>query len=248
MNLIRKSAWTVLMLGAVTGCTGDEASSHPSHSDDQSAHGPRKTGRPGSARAGQGRRRRRRCTPARAEVGREEARRDRRKLEAPKTEAEGRAKTGRRRRQADRRTSWPRSRSCPRPSRTLAIKQAVCPVSGDHLGAMDKPIKVSAEGRTFYPLLRELREGGQGRPQGGHRQAGRQGGQEVPPRDPIEAAEPGTARPAVDALIPFEQAGVWRRCRGLAYTLASSEKRRSKPHAACVRFPSANSGSASLPR
>ncbi len=31
-----------------------------------------------------------------------------------------------------------------------ALKQAVCPVSGEHLGAMDKPIKISAEGRTFF--------------------------------------------------------------------------------------------------
>jgi YHS domain-containing protein len=31
-----------------------------------------------------------------------------------------------------------------------AIAQAVCPVSDEHLGAMDTPIKVTAEGRTFY--------------------------------------------------------------------------------------------------
>jgi YHS domain-containing protein len=32
----------------------------------------------------------------------------------------------------------------------LALKQAVCPVSDEHLGAMGAPIKVSAEGKTFY--------------------------------------------------------------------------------------------------
>ncbi len=31
-----------------------------------------------------------------------------------------------------------------------ALAQAVCPVSGHHLGSMEKPIKVTAEGRTFY--------------------------------------------------------------------------------------------------
>jgi YHS domain-containing protein len=31
-----------------------------------------------------------------------------------------------------------------------AIKQAVCPVSGEHLGEMGKPVKVSAEGRSFF--------------------------------------------------------------------------------------------------
>jgi YHS domain-containing protein len=31
-----------------------------------------------------------------------------------------------------------------------ALKQKVCPVSGDHLGSMDAPIKISAAGRTFF--------------------------------------------------------------------------------------------------
>lgn len=31
----------------------------------------------------------------------------------------------------------------------LALKQVVCPVSGEHLGAMGAPVKVSAEGKTF---------------------------------------------------------------------------------------------------
>ena len=32
----------------------------------------------------------------------------------------------------------------------LALKQMVCPVSGDHLGEMGAPVKVSAEGKTFF--------------------------------------------------------------------------------------------------
>ena len=32
----------------------------------------------------------------------------------------------------------------------VALKQVVCPVSGDHLGNMGAPVKTSAEGRTFY--------------------------------------------------------------------------------------------------
>ncbi|MFO0908742.1 MAG: TRASH domain-containing protein [Isosphaeraceae bacterium] len=31
-----------------------------------------------------------------------------------------------------------------------ALKQVVCPASGEHLGAMGTPIKVSAEGKSFY--------------------------------------------------------------------------------------------------
>jgi hypothetical protein len=32
----------------------------------------------------------------------------------------------------------------------VALKQLVCPVSGEHLGSMDVPLKVSALGQTFF--------------------------------------------------------------------------------------------------
>jgi hypothetical protein len=32
----------------------------------------------------------------------------------------------------------------------LALKQLVCPVSGEHLGSMDVPVKVTALGQTFF--------------------------------------------------------------------------------------------------
>ncbi|AMV38692.1 hypothetical protein [Planctomyces sp. SH-PL62] len=38
----------------------------------------------------------------------------------------------------------------PADEQDAALKQAVCPVSDEHLGAMDMPLKVTAEGRTFY--------------------------------------------------------------------------------------------------
>jgi hypothetical protein len=38
----------------------------------------------------------------------------------------------------------------PADEQSIAIKQAACPVSGEALGSMGKPIKVSAEGRSFY--------------------------------------------------------------------------------------------------
>jgi YHS domain-containing protein len=38
----------------------------------------------------------------------------------------------------------------PAAEQAVAIKQAVCPVSSHHLGSMEKPVKVTAEGRTFY--------------------------------------------------------------------------------------------------
>ncbi len=41
-------------------------------------------------------------------------------------------------------------KTLPAAEQDLALKQAVCPVSGDHLGSMDAPFKITAEGRTFY--------------------------------------------------------------------------------------------------
>ncbi len=38
----------------------------------------------------------------------------------------------------------------PAAEQEAAIKQAVCPVSTHHLGSMEKPVKVTTEGRTFY--------------------------------------------------------------------------------------------------
>jgi YHS domain-containing protein len=32
----------------------------------------------------------------------------------------------------------------------VALKQLVCPVSDEHLGSMGTPLKVTAEGQTFY--------------------------------------------------------------------------------------------------
>jgi YHS domain-containing protein len=41
-------------------------------------------------------------------------------------------------------------KTLPAAEQDLALKQAVCPVSGDHLGNMGAPVKITAEGRTFY--------------------------------------------------------------------------------------------------
>lgn len=38
----------------------------------------------------------------------------------------------------------------PEAEQALALKQKVCPISGEHLGEMGKPYKVSAGGETFY--------------------------------------------------------------------------------------------------
>ncbi len=41
-------------------------------------------------------------------------------------------------------------KTLPAAEQDAALHQAVCPVSGDHLGTMGTPFKVTALGRTFY--------------------------------------------------------------------------------------------------
>ena len=43
-----------------------------------------------------------------------------------------------------------RIKTLPAAEQDVALKQAVCPVSGEHLGNMGEPFKITAEGRTFY--------------------------------------------------------------------------------------------------
>ena len=62
-------------------------------------------------------------------------------------------------------------KTLPADEQDAALKQAVCPVSGDHLGNMGTPFKISGRGPHLLPLLRRLRRQGQGRSQGHHRQA-----------------------------------------------------------------------------
>ena len=132
MNLIRKSAWTLFFLGGLIGCSGEEeavvpppANSKPS--DPLSAH---KTAPPVSP-------------PATGESKKAD--------EAPKIEGP----------KAENTTSDSGAmvltaaeiaavKELPEAEQTVASQQGVCPVSTEHLGSMGKPVKVTAEGRTFY--------------------------------------------------------------------------------------------------
>jgi hypothetical protein len=41
-------------------------------------------------------------------------------------------------------------RELPKAEQDAALAQAVCPLSNHNLGGMGKPLKITAEGRTFY--------------------------------------------------------------------------------------------------
>jgi len=66
-------------------------------------------------------------------------------LEAPKT---GAAEDAAKPKLSDKQLAG--IKELPEPEQAAAIKQAVCPVSDEPLGSMGKPIKVTAENRTFY--------------------------------------------------------------------------------------------------
>jgi YHS domain-containing protein len=151
MNKIRKSAWAVVILGAVAGCTSDESTTN---TDKPSATNvPQSHAKP--------------VVPASTETAKDGASKDTApapkpdakkpdespKLEPPKgdtkTDSKPETKTG-----AAAAKLTPEEiteiKKLPAADQDLALKQVICPVSDHHLGSMEKPIKVTAEGRTFF--------------------------------------------------------------------------------------------------
>ncbi len=146
MYLIRRSAWAVVMLGVVAGCTGGDES--------PSTNVPSTKGAPGGER--------RIANPAaKGEPSKEAASKemqppppppedakkagDQPKLEGPKTEGKG--DTAAAKLTADEIATI---KQLPAADQELALKQALCPVSDEHLGEMGKPHKISVEGRTVF--------------------------------------------------------------------------------------------------
>jgi Archaeal TRASH domain len=54
----------------------------------------------------------------------------------------------------------------PAEEQPAALKQLVCPVSGEHLGSMGTPVKVSAENRTFYLCCKSCQDDVKADPKG----------------------------------------------------------------------------------
>jgi YHS domain-containing protein len=147
MNLIRRSAWAVVMLGAVSGCGDDQstATSNPPASNLPPA--PAKPVVPPSGGAGADKvGTSKEMQPAPATAGEGKKADESPKLEGPKSET-GKGDTAAVKLSADEIAAI---KQLPAGEQEVALKQAVCPVSGHNLGSMDKPVKVSAVGRTFY--------------------------------------------------------------------------------------------------
>jgi YHS domain-containing protein len=131
MNLIRKSTWTLLFLGGIIGCSGEEEAAPPAPPASKPNYPPSDKAAPPVS------------PPATSESKKGD---EAPKIEGPKaenTKPDGGAVVLTAEELAA-------VKELPEAEQAAASQQAVCPVSTHHLGSMGKPIKVSAEGRTFY--------------------------------------------------------------------------------------------------
>ena len=144
MNLIRKTTWAVVVLGAVAGCNGGDEANPPSSSPATNLPpAPKKPiVPPPTPKAGEPKD----MQPATPKADASKKAEEPPKVEGPKTEA-GKGDTAAAKLSPDEIAAI---KELPAAEQEQALKQAVCPVSGEHLGEMGKPYKTSAEGRTFY--------------------------------------------------------------------------------------------------
>jgi hypothetical protein len=156
MKLLRKTACAVVMLGVVAGCTDDQTTTAPSNAPATNLP-PRPSkpvvpppGQAGASKEGTSKEMQPPPPgPAEAKKGEESP-----KLEGPKSET-GKGDTAAAKLSADEIAAI---KELPAAEQEPALKQAVCPVSGHNLGEMGKPVKVSAEGRTFYLCCDDCQE------------------------------------------------------------------------------------------
>ena len=147
MNWIPRSAWLVPILGAAIGCGNEEAAPSANPSPPAATTGLQPHQRPQEiaglakqqAKADEG-------TKAEEPKKDESKKEELPKVEGPKTEGPQSGAA------AVKLTTDELAaiKELPAAEQDQAIKQAVCPVSGEHLGEMGKPVKVQAEGRTFF--------------------------------------------------------------------------------------------------
>ncbi len=151
MKIMTKSLGAIVILGALAGCAGDEGSPPPSAAEPSPGQSP--TRRPGpmakkgdepAAKPGDGKMEPSNAAPAAAPGAKGN--------EAPKIEGPSKTDTSKPSGAAVKLSTkeLAKIKELPQDEQDAAIAQAVCPVSTHHLGSMGKPMKVSAEGRTFY--------------------------------------------------------------------------------------------------
>jgi hypothetical protein len=155
MILTRKSLWSALAAAALTvGCSSEESAPPAETPTTSPTTTPAPTpGRGGAPLSGSDE-----LSPAPAPAKEAPApeKKDEAappKVEAPKTEPAKEKADAPKSTAADVKLSdeeVAEVKKLPADEQPVALKQAVCPVSDEHLGSMGKPVKVTAEGQTFY--------------------------------------------------------------------------------------------------
>ncbi len=138
MNVIRNSVWSTLLLGLAVGCAGEPEGgpAAPGSAAKENTPGPAvKAPKPAAPSA---------ATPAKPGAMKEHD--EPPAVEGPKAEN---SKSGRKEIKLTA-EEIAAIKELPAADQAGAIQQAVCPVSSHHLGSMEKPVKVTAGGRTFY--------------------------------------------------------------------------------------------------
>jgi hypothetical protein len=150
MNIIPKSVGSILILGALAGCAGDDGAAPEPSTPPSAGQAPTKSvSAPpkvkiaeDSAKPGEG-------AMETAKPGTNPAPAPGKKTDdAPIVEGPTSKTTG----AAAKLTADDLAgiKELPKAEQDAAIAQVVCPVSTHNLGSMGKPLKVTAEGRTFY--------------------------------------------------------------------------------------------------
>ncbi len=146
MKIMRKSIGTLLILGAAAvGCAGDaEPPVDPTPGQSPAVKSPIIPPGASKAPANNMPQLAPELTPAPADA---KAGADAPKVEGP-SKADTSKPTGAAAKLAD--DEIAAIKELPKAEQDVALAQAVCPVSAHNLGSMGKPLKVTAEGRTFY--------------------------------------------------------------------------------------------------
>ena len=140
MTLLRKASWATMILAAMAAGCSVETSTTTTTSDATPETVAPKADMP-------------KIDPVKAEEPKadapktEEPKADAPKVEAPKTE-EPKADAPKTGKLSD--DEIKEIKTLPADEQDAALKQAKCPVSDEALGSMGAPIKVTAEGKTFY--------------------------------------------------------------------------------------------------
>ena len=141
MKAIHRMAWAALMLGITIGCAGEENAAPPANPAMPTGGAkPAPPVPPGPAKETPSKD----MTPPPPPADTKKPAADGPKMEGPKT---GKAEAPAAKLSDE---ELAEIKKLPAAEQDVAIEQAICPVSQHHLGSMEKPVKVTAEGRTFY--------------------------------------------------------------------------------------------------